>query len=382
MVPLTAVFSASFLGGSELFNLEFLRQASEHGVEIDAIVPTEGSIAEALVPTVRSVEVVELPLSLRSLSRFDRTIPCRTLPHRLLALCEYTSRLRRALQRTRGPICAFGFRSQLAVSAAGQGLGRRTCWVVHEIVPGGPFARLWTLAARRADAILAYSNAAASQPALAKVPVSVLPVRLELESFFGVPLPTPPPRVLGLVGDLFPIKNHLGFIDVVRRLRESGEAVEGRIYGRDTSRTNLTAEYVKTVHSAAEDCVMLSSAEPDEMPAKLAEMDLLLHLTKVPETFGRVCVEAMAAGRPVIGFDHGALSEVVSSGRTGILCRVDDLDAVALAVLRLRDDLALFRELSSEARRVARNRWGAGQAGHSLGEALAAFAAEEGSEAA
>jgi glycosyltransferase involved in cell wall biosynthesis len=111
------------------------------------------------------------------------------------------------------------------------------------------------------------------------------------------------------------------------------------------------------------------------MPASLGEVDLLLHLTTVPETFGRVCVEAMAAGRPVIAFEHGAVAEVVGSGQTGFLCPVNDLDAVELAVRSLRADAGLFRELSTTARRVAHDRWGPGQHGPFIGDALAAFAA-------
>ena len=375
MSRLTVVFSAGFLGGSELFNLEFLRRARELGVEIDAIVPSEGTVAEALRSLVRSLQVVELPASLGTVSRFDRRIPLHTLPGRVLGLHRYTSRLKLALERTAGPVCSLGFRSQLAVAIAGRDIDRPVCWVVHEVVPQGPFARLWAMAARRVDAVFAYSDAAGSQPALAKASVSVLPVRLELEPFLDLPLPSPPPRVLGLVGDLFPIKNQLGFVEVVRSLRASGEAVEGRLLGRDTSATNPTAEYVNAVRSATGADVRLTAVEPPEMPAGLAEVDLLLHLSIVPETFGRVCVEAMAAGRPVIGFDHGAVAELVASGRTGILCPVDDLDAVVRGVRRLRGDADLFRQLGVTARAEACDRWGPGQHGPFIGDALGAFAA-------
>jgi glycosyltransferase involved in cell wall biosynthesis len=375
MSRLTVVFSAGFLGGSELFNLEFLRRTRELGVEIDAIVPSEGTVAEALRSLVHTLQIVELPASLGTVSRFDRRIPLHTLPGRVLGLRRYASRLRFALEKTGGPVCSLGFRSQLAVAVAGRHLDRPVCWVVHELVPQGPFARLWAMAARRVDAVFAYSDAAGSQPALAKGSVSVFPVQLSLESFLKVPLPQPPPRVLGLVGDLFPIKNQIGFVQIVRRLRASGEAVEGLLIGRDTSTTNPTADYVNAVRSALGAEVRLTAVEPSEMPTKLAEMDLLLHLTTVPETFGRVCVEAMAAGRPVIGFDHGAVAELVESGRTGILCPVDDLEAVVLGVRRLRSDADLFRELSVTARTVARDRWGPGQRGPLIGDALAAFAA-------
>jgi glycosyltransferase involved in cell wall biosynthesis len=203
-------------------------------------------------------------------------------------------------------------------------------------------------------------------------------VRLELEPFLDLPLPSPPPSVLGLVGDFFPLKNQLGFVDVIRRLRALGEPVEGRLFGRDTSATNPTADYVEAVRSASGPDVQLSEVEASEMPTRLAELDLLLHLSVAPETFGRVCVEAMAAARPVIAFAHGGVAELVEPGRTGILCPVNDLAAVERGVRRLRSEPELYRQLSVSARAAARDRWGPGQRGPFIGDALAAFAVGEG----
>jgi glycosyltransferase involved in cell wall biosynthesis len=48
------------------------------------------------------------------------------------------------------------------------------------------------------------------------------------------------------------------------------------------------------------------------------------------EPFGIVMAEALACGAPVIGFDRGAVPEVVDHGRTGFVCRTpaDMVDAV------------------------------------------------------
>lgn len=51
------------------------------------------------------------------------------------------------------------------------------------------------------------------------------------------------------------------------------------------------------------------------------------------EPFGIVMAEAMACGTPVLGFDRGAVPEVVEDGRTGIVC--DDLDGLVAAIGRL-----------------------------------------------
>jgi glycosyltransferase involved in cell wall biosynthesis len=50
------------------------------------------------------------------------------------------------------------------------------------------------------------------------------------------------------------------------------------------------------------------------------------------EEFGIAAVEAMAAGRPVVGIDAGGTRETVIDGETGVLVPPDDVDALAEAL--------------------------------------------------
>ena len=56
----------------------------------------------------------------------------------------------------------------------------------------------------------------------------------------------------------------------------------------------------------------------------------LLHLIDFDEPFGLSVVEAMACGTPVIAFDRGSMSEIISQGTTGYL--VADVTAAADAI--------------------------------------------------
>src|SRR6202035_1898553 len=85
---------------------------------------------------------------------------------------------------------------------------------------------------------------------------------------------------------------------------------------------------------------------------------VLLHVSTVPESFGRVCVEAMAAGRPVVAYDHGGVSELVQDGRTGFLCPPGDRAAVAHALRRLVATPQLGAEMGTAARSCALERFG------------------------
>jgi glycosyltransferase involved in cell wall biosynthesis len=71
------------------------------------------------------------------------------------------------------------------------------------------------------------------------------------------------------------------------------------------------------------------------------------------ETFGLVALEAIAAGKPVVAFNAGAISEIVQSGVNGILVKPYDTDKLAGAMLRLLDNPRLQGEMSRASQQIA-----------------------------
>ncbi|MFZ4762292.1 MAG: glycosyltransferase [Alphaproteobacteria bacterium] len=78
-----------------------------------------------------------------------------------------------------------------------------------------------------------------------------------------------------------------------------------------------------------------------DMPAAYALAAVVAAPSIVPEGFGRVPMEAMAMGRPVVASDLGGYKETIIEGVTGILTKVGDAGALAEA---LRALLALTAE--------------------------------------
>lgn len=372
---LTVVFSSSSLGGSEMFNLEFLRVAHRHGVRFDAIVPGDGPLLERLQPLVERVRQVPIPSQLTNMSRFESRVDSRALPARVASLVRYAASLGRALAACEGPVCAFGFRSQLAVSIA-TAPRRSIGWVVHEVVPPGPAGNVWRLAAKRANRIWTYSEAAKQQPNLVGRPVVRCQPRLDLARFSSIAAPRAV-NTVGLIGDLIELKNHHGALDAVGLLRGRGFATRlamtGRPYDGAVPRAKAYAETV-TARVAHVPWADLAAVSPAAMPDAVRNFDVLLHLSTVPESFGRVCVEAMAAGRPVIAFDHGAVSELIEPGRTGYLCPIGDLEAVSRAIEKLARDPNHLADMSDHAREAALGAFGEDpERTDTIGDALVAF---------
>lgn len=71
------------------------------------------------------------------------------------------------------------------------------------------------------------------------------------------------------------------------------------------------------------------------------------------EGFGYTALEAMACGKPVVGFRCGAVDEVVVEGETGLLCDIDDLDALEQNCRHLADDASVTSMFGQAGRKRA-----------------------------
>lgn len=94
-----------------------------------------------------------------------------------------------------------------------------------------------------------------------------------------------------------------------------------------------------------------------DVPDLLSSVDVVVHASTAPEPFGRVIVEGMLAGRPVVATAAGGAAEILDHGETGYLVPPGDVAALvgALAGLLAHPDRA--REMADAGRRAARERF-------------------------
>jgi glycosyltransferase involved in cell wall biosynthesis len=163
-----------------------------------------------------------------------------------------------------------------------------------------------------------------------------------------------PEYTVGLFGRLTPWKGQ----DVLIRALVQLPGVHARIVGEALFGE---AEYVRSLHQLAEELGVADRCHFDgfrsDIPSAMAECHLIVHTSTSAEPFGRVIVEGMLAGKPVIAATGGATAEILTDGVDGFLVPPGDPIALALAIRRLRDDPALAARIAGAGKATAIERF-------------------------
>lgn len=119
-----------------------------------------------------------------------------------------------------------------------------------------------------------------------------------------------------IVGSLHPLKGQQDAIAALAELGHRGIDAELLIVGTGDKRfRNSLEEYVK--YQGLEERVVFQGYVDNPAPL-MRTVDVILMCSR-SEAFGRVTVEAMLAGKPVIGTASGGTAELIQDGKTGLL---------------------------------------------------------------
>lgn len=179
---------------------------------------------------------------------------------------------------------------------------------------------------------------------------------VDLTAFTPAPWPdTPCPRI-GIIGNLLPIKRHQDFLHMAAELTNQGFQAEYWIAGDDTEGKGHRVKLRKLAADLGlNDQVKFLGHRPD-IPDIMRQLHLVV-VTSQYESFGRVLIEAMACGRPVISTRTGGIPEVVRAGETGFLLDVGDHKGMAKAARNLLSDRPKWERMSLSAQHDARTRF-------------------------
>jgi glycosyltransferase involved in cell wall biosynthesis len=94
-----------------------------------------------------------------------------------------------------------------------------------------------------------------------------------------------------------------------------------------------------------------------DIPNILSGSDILVHSASEPEPFGRVVVEGMLAGLPVIATAAGGVLEIIEDKKTGILIPPKNINAMKNAIKLLLNNQKLAKKIGSFAKKTAIKRF-------------------------
>jgi glycosyltransferase involved in cell wall biosynthesis len=150
-------------------------------------------------------------------------------------------------------------------------------------------------------------------------------------------------KLLLLPGRITRLKGHSDFFQLISELKKSGQSVCGLIAGNTHPKKQA---YLNELHQQAErlgitrDIIFLGHRS--DLRELMAVSDVVMALSQQPESFGLTVLEALALGRPVVGYDCGGVGELLAAffplGK-GPLGKLSDVIEKSACIIRNRAEV-------------------------------------------
>jgi glycosyltransferase involved in cell wall biosynthesis len=134
------------------------------------------------------------------------------------------------------------------------------------------------------------------------------------------------------------LKGHVDGLRLLAALRAEGDDARLWLPGaREPGREDYIAEMEGEAAALGIAAAVAFSAATSRIAEAYAASDLVLQLSRKPESFGRTVIEALSVGRPVLGWAHGGVGELLAELQPqGAVPAFDEAALVATAQALLR----------------------------------------------
>jgi glycosyltransferase involved in cell wall biosynthesis len=138
---------------------------------------------------------------------------------------------------------------------------------------------------------------------------------------------------IGLIGRISPWKGQDIFIKAAALLKAKHTEAKFEIIGAP-----LFAEraYEADLRKLCDELNLNDTVEfagfVENVPSRIAELDIVVHASTTGEPFGQVIIEGMAEQKPVVATNGGGVPEIVQDGITGLLVPMGDALRMAEAI--------------------------------------------------
>jgi glycosyltransferase involved in cell wall biosynthesis len=365
-MPVVFLDQSGQLGGAELFLADLAEACSAWS---RVVLLEEGPFVDMLREREVVVECVALPPESKAVSKSAGIFSMLKVAPQLLA---FYREVRGRLQGATLIYC--NTPKAIVLGGLVAWLSRRHLVVhLHDLLTDEHFSpmnlKLLQFFARRAGLVIANSNATAETFVATggrRAVVEVVYNGFE-PSLFARPndfsqtalrkkLDLPTDMLIGIFGRLTRWKGQHVALEALRSLPGVHLAVVGEALFTEDDR-NYREELRRTAEEPGLQGRVHFLGFRSDVTSLLQAMNVVVHCSVAAEPFGRVIVEAMLAGTPVVATRGGGVDEIITDGQDGFLVPAADPAALALAVGRIIQDPALAAKLSSTALESARERF-------------------------
>lgn len=150
--------------------------------------------------------------------------------------------------------------------------------------------------------------------------------------------------LIGNTSALADHKDYFTFVDVACKVLEKNRDALFLIFGKGPLENEIK-EYIRS--KELEDRILMMGFRKN-ISELLPELNLFL-MTSKTEGLGTSLIDAFAAEVPVVSTNAGGIPELIEDGETGILCPIQDVDCLTMAVLKIMDNPSLSEKIKRKA---------------------------------
>ncbi|MFA5410565.1 MAG: lipopolysaccharide heptosyltransferase II [Candidatus Omnitrophota bacterium] len=163
---------------------------------------------------------------------------------------------------------------------------------------------------------------------------------------------------VGIIGRITPIKGHLDFIKAMAKVARTIPRLKIWIVGEAPLSKQAYKEQVQVLvrRLGLWHCTEFLGNQRD-IPAILVNLDCLVLATTTQEAFGRVIIEAQAAGVPVVATKVGGVVDIIQDGINGLLVAPSDPQGMSEAIARIFRDKQLAHNLAENAYKKVKEKY-------------------------
>jgi glycosyltransferase involved in cell wall biosynthesis len=156
--------------------------------------------------------------------------------------------------------------------------------------------------------------------------------------------------VVGTVGWLLPIKGPIYLLRAMAEVWQNHPDIHLVYVGKGDLEEDVKREASRT---GVSDKVKFLGWR-DDIPEIMQILDVFV-LPSLNEGMGRVLLEAMASGKPIVASNVGGIPDLVKDGQNGFLVRPGDVNGLSLAIKKLIEDKELRVKMGARGRTMAQS---------------------------